>query len=178
MAKQIITLTKENLNQYPPKCFLNPEHEGNIAKYKWLEKRLEEGLTIKQLFEDNKCIGFIEYTKGEFAWRAVDAKEYMFIHCIWISPNKFKNKGNGSVLINEAVSDAKKNNLAGVAVITSDGPFMANSDIFRKNRFKLVESKGKQHLLVYLLKKAKLPKIKNNDEKLKKIKGTTILYTN
>ena len=75
-----------------------------------MKKRLKEGLKIKFLTDDKDNIvhGHIEYTKGENAWRAVDAKGYLFIQCIWITPNKYKKKGFGSSLIKECIKDAKR----------------------------------------------------------------------
>jgi ribosomal protein S18 acetylase RimI-like enzyme len=123
----IIDVNEENISQYPPTCFLNPKNIGYQIKLKWLKKRFTEGLKIKLLYfeNDKKCHGFIEYVLGEYAWRAVEAKAYLFIHCIWVSPNKFKNKGYGSLLVEECIKDAKEQGKAGVAVIASEGPFMA-----------------------------------------------------
>ncbi len=80
----IINIDKNNISQYEPTCFLNPKNEGYQKKLEWLKKRFSEGLKIKLLYleKERKCIGFIEYIPGEYAWRAVDAKGYMFIHCM------------------------------------------------------------------------------------------------
>ena len=82
--------------------------------------------------------GFIEYIPGEFAWRAVDAKGYMFIHCLWVV-GKSKGKGFGEILLNECIEDAKKQKMNGVAVLVSDDNWMANKKIFLKNGFEIVE---------------------------------------
>ena len=136
----IIDVNQKNIAKYPPTCFLNPKNEGYLIKREWLKKRFAEGMRIKLLYLENerKCNGFIEYVPGEYAWRAVDARDYMFIHCIWISPNKYKKKGYGSILINECVEDAKREGKYGVAVVTSEGPFMAGKALFAKNGFKSV----------------------------------------
>ena len=126
--------------------------------------------------KDNIVHGYIEYTKGENAWRSVDAKWYLFIHCLWITPNKYKKKGYGSSLIKEVIKDAKGK--LGVAVITSDDSFMANKDIFLKNGFRLIEEAGKQQLLAKQLKKGSLPKLKDYEKQLKKYKGWHIVYSN
>ena len=78
---KIINIDETNMIQYPPTCFLNPKNEGYQIKSKWLKDRFSEGMKIKLLYVENekKCNGFIEYVPGEFAWRAVDAKGYMFI---------------------------------------------------------------------------------------------------
>ena len=113
---EIISLNSENVSKYPPVCFLNPKNEGYLIKLDWLKARFSEGLKIKQLYleKESKCIGFIEYIPGEYAWRGVDAKGYMFIHCIWISPNKYKEKGYGSLLVKECIKDAKEEGKYGV----------------------------------------------------------------
>ena len=177
---KIINIDGENISEYPPTCFLNPENEGYQIKLKWLKKRFSEGMKIKQLYleGEKKTIGFIEYTPGEFAWRAVEAKGFMFIHCIWITPNKNKNKGYGSFLIKECLKDAKKENKDGVAAVTSDGPFMAGKDLFLKNKFKSVDNNKPFDLMVKVFKNGHIPKFKDTEKQLKKYKGWDIIYSN
>ena len=176
----IIDVDEANLSQYPPTCFLNPKNVGYQIKAEWLKERFKEGLKIKALYfeNDKKCHGFIEYVSGEYAWRAVEAKDYLFIHCIWVSPNKFKNKGYGSLLVEECIKDAEKQGKAGVAVIASDGPFMANKDLFLKNGFREVQKSGVFTLLVKQLKKAAEPKFKDCENQLRSYKGLKIAYSN
>jgi N-acetylglutamate synthase-like GNAT family acetyltransferase len=175
----IIDVNEENISQYPPTCFLNPENIGYQIKAKWLKERFPEGLKIKLLYleNDKKCHGFIEYASGEYAWRAVEAKDYLFIHCIWVSPNKFKNKGYGSLLVDECVKDAEKQGKAGVAVIASEGPFMANKDLFLKKGFREVQSSGVFTLLVKQLRKAADPKFKDCENQLRSYEGLKIVYS-
>ena len=89
---------------------------GNQKKLAWLKKRFNEGLKIKMLELPER--GFIEYIPGEYAWRGVDAKGYMFIHCLWVVG---KSKGNdyGELLLNECMTDATKQQMKGVAVLVS-----------------------------------------------------------
>jgi len=176
---EIISLNQENISQYPPKCFLNPKNEGHQIKLEWIKKRFSEGLKIKLLYLGKKCIGFIEYIPGEYVWRAVDAMGYMFIHCIWISPNKNKEKGYGSLLVKECIGDAKKEEKYGVAVITSESAFMAGKDLFLKNGFESVTSaKPSFELMVKTLKKGPLPKFRDWEKQLSKYKGLNIIYSN
>ena len=175
----IIDVDENNISQYPPKCFLNPKNEGYQIKLEWLKKRFSEGLKIKLLYLETKCIGFIEYVPGEYAWRAVDAKGYMFIHCIWISPNKHKEKGYGSLLVKECIKDAKKKGKYGVAVVTSEGPFIASKDLFLKNEFKSIASaKPSFELMVKSLKEGPLPKFNDWEKQLSKYEGLNIIYSN
>jgi hypothetical protein len=129
--------------------------------------------------ESTKCIGFIEYTSGEHAWRAVDAEGYLFIHCIWISPNKYKEEGYGSLLVEECVEDARREEKYGVAVVTSEGSFMAGKALFLKNGFESVaEAKPSYRLMIKPLKQGPLPKFRNWEAQLPKYRGLNIIYTN
>lgn len=177
---KIVTLTSVNYTELGCPCFLNPKQEGHQIKLEWLKERLSEGLTIKHLLLENekKPNGFIEYTHGEYAWRAVDAAEYLFIHCIWMNPNKYKQKGYGSLLLQEAIKDAQKQNKWGVAVVTSDGPHMAAKNLFLKNGFDLVAQDDRFELLVKPLRKAALPKFKDWRKQLLQYKGLNVVYSN
>lgn len=178
---KIINITAENISQYPATCFLNPKNEGYQIKLEWLKKRFAEGLIIKQLYLENekKAAGYIEYVPGEFAWRAVDAKGYLFIHCLWITPNKNKEKGYASLLIEECFNDAKEQGKAGVAVVTSEGAFMTGKDLFVKNGFETVEKARPSFELMHKnIKKGPLPKLKDWQKQLKKYKGLHLLYSN
>jgi len=178
---KIISVNSDNISEYKPVCFLNPKNEGYLKKLEWLKKRFSEGLIIKLLYLENekKCNGFIEYIPGEYAWRAVDAKGYMFIHCLWISPNKHKEKGNGSLLIKECLKDAEKQSKYGVAVVTSEGPFMAGKTLFLKNNFKSVaKAKPSYELMIKTIKSGSLPKFRDWEKQLSQYKGLNIIYAN
>ena len=151
---KIIEVNKKNIEEYPPTCFINPKNEGYLIKLGWIKKHFSEGLKFKLIYmeEGKKCNGFIEYVPGEYAWRAVDTKGYMFIHCIWMFPNKFKKKGYGSRLIEEVIDDAKKQGKYGVAVVASEGPFMASKELFAKNGFKSIASSKPYDLMVKNIK--------------------------
>jgi hypothetical protein len=177
----IINIDPSNISQYGPTCFLNPKNEGYQIKLEWLKKRFSEGLKIKLLYleKERKCIGFIEYVPGEYAWRAVDAQGYLFIHCIWISPNKYKRTGYGSLLIKECIKDAKKEGKYGVAVVTSEGSFMVGKDLFIKNEFEsIAKDKPSFELMIKPLKKGPLPQFKDWKKQLSKYNGLNIIYAN
>jgi len=176
----IVTLTPENYTEYGCRCFLNPKHEGHLKKLEWLEERFAEGLTIKHLFieGEKKPIGFIEYVPGEYTWRSVNASGYMFIHCIWINPNKYKEKGNGSLLVKECINDAKKEGSYGVAVVTSSGPHMASKELFLKNGFEVVETADRFEILVLKLKEGSLPSFTSWQQQLSRYQGLNIIYSN
>jgi ribosomal protein S18 acetylase RimI-like enzyme len=175
---KLITVDQKNLDKYPQCiCFINPKHKYYNLKIEWLKKRFNEGLKIKvlSLENENKIIGFIEYIDGKNCWRAVEAKGYMFIHCLWINGKKYRNKGLAKKLIDEVEKDAHKMN--GVAIITSDNAFMVKKNLFLKYGYSILEENGKDQLLVKQFKKnALLPKIKNNS-KLENNAGLKIIYS-
>jgi hypothetical protein len=177
---EIITLSPENCAVYGCPCFLNPKNEGHLKKLQWLQGRFSEDLTIKHLFieGEKRPIGFIEYVLGEYAWRAVDASGYLFIHCIWINPNKYKEKGNGSLLVKECINDASKEGRYGVAVVTSGGPFIASKELFLKNGFEIVEKAEGYELLVKKLKEGPTPKFNDWEQQLNNYQGLNIIYSN
>jgi len=180
MKPIIIDVNEKNISQYPAACFMNPAAEGYQKKLAWLNKRFSVGLKIKLLYfeNDRKCHGFIEYIPAENAWRAVEAPGYLFIHCLWIYPNAVKNKGYGSLLLKECIDEAKKQGKYGVAVVASDGAFIARKDLFLKNGFQTVETSGGFTLLVKPLKKGPLPKFRDWQKQLGKYKGLNIVYSN
>jgi hypothetical protein len=164
---KIVSVNSDNISEYQPVCFLNPKNEGYLKKLEWLKERFSQGLIIKLLYLENekKCNGFIEYIPGEYAWRAVDAKGYMFIHCIWISPNKYKEKGYGSLLVKEC--------------LTSEGPFMAGKALFLKNDFSSVaKAKPSYELMIRTIKSGHLPKFRDWEKQLSQYQGLNIVYTN
>ena len=179
--RKIISVNSDNISEYQPLCFLNPKNEGYLRKHKWLKERFPQGLIIKLLYLENekKCNGFIEYIPGEYAWRAVDAKGYMFIHCIWISPNKHKEKGYGSLPVKECLKDAQKEGKYGVAVVTSEGPFMASKALFLKNGFtSIAKAKPSYELMIKTIKSGPLPKFRDWEKQLSQYQGLNIIYTN
>lgn len=178
---EVITVNTNNLSDYPQAiCFINPKHKYFNLKIDWLKKQFKKGLVIKllKLKSTKKIIGFIEYLPGEEAWRAVNAIDYLFIHCLWVSPNKNRQHGLGTALIEEALKDAKKLKKSGVAVITSDGSFMAKKELFTKNGFEIVEEFNNFQLLAKkFAAKNNSPKLLINQDKLKQYQGWHIIYS-
>lgn len=175
---KIIDVNIENVEKVGFFCRMSKmKTEGNQQKLRWLEKRFDEGLKIKMLELPER--GFIEYIPGEFAWRGVEAKDYMFIHCIWVV-GKSKGKGFGDILLRECIKDAKKEGFKGVAALVSDDNWMATKKIFLKNGFKVIdEAYPSFHLIVKKFTDIKDPSFINNwENNLKKhSKGLTIIHT-
>jgi len=164
----IVTVTEDVLDKYPQVvCFTNEKHPFHHLKMNWIRDQYKNGLIIKLLYikEEKKPVGFIEYIPGEYCWRSINAKGYMFIHCFWTNGKKYQHKGLGSILIDEAEKDAK--DMLGVALITSDKAFMANKKILLKKGYKIVSKAGKEQLMVKQFRKAELPKMNDWEKQLK-----------
>lgn len=178
MKTTIIDVTPDKFSDYPQIiCYINPKHKYYHLKIDWLEARYKEGLKIKLLYLDGekKPVGFIEYIPGQYCWRAVDAKNYMFIHCLWTYGKKYQHKGLGRLLIEDVEKEAKA--MLGVAVVTSDKSFMVNKDIFIKNGYAIAAESGKDQLLAKQFKDGPLPSINDWQTQLSKIDGLTIVYS-
>jgi hypothetical protein len=174
----IVRVTEGNLAEHPQAiCFINPKHPSYPEKVRWLKHQFEKGLVIKLLYleGEKRPTGFIEYVPGEFCWRAVNARDYLFIHCLWTNGKPYQHQGLGTLLIQEAEKDARE--LLGVSVLTSDHSFMASSKIFLKNRYTIVSESGKEQLLVKQFREGPLPTMNHWENELEKYQGLTILYS-
>ncbi len=149
---EVIDLTPENIADYGVCGYKNvKKHLELRRKIDWFKEYYPKGLRIKVIFSQKGGYqGMLEYIPGKYAHRPVNARGYMFIHCIFVGfKNEFKSKGYASNLIDECIKDAKNTNMQGVAVVTREGPFMAKKDIFIKKGFVLAdESKPDFELLV------------------------------
>lgn len=180
---KVIDINQNNFHQLPICGIKDTEHEGRICKTKWLKTYFKKGLKAKLLLTvKNMQFGYIEYLPGQYAWRGVDADGYMFIHCIWTHLKKYQRKGYGGLLIQACINDAKKAKTKGVAVLTRQKPWLANSQIFLKHGFEVIDTTPPDYELLVkkFNKSAPNPKFKDNwDKKLKKYgKGLTIIRAN
>ena len=90
---KIIAMIKSDLGKVQMFCGHSPAYQhGYDAKMKWLRGRLAEGMRYTLLQVNGYNAGFIEYIPGEYAWRGIEAKGYLFIHCFWVIG---RNRGHG-----------------------------------------------------------------------------------
>ncbi|NOH01986.1 MAG: GNAT family N-acetyltransferase [Chloroflexi bacterium] len=138
---EIKTIHAGNVDETGFFCYMSKRKEpGFKQKRDWLDARFAEGMKIKVIHETGgRDTAFIEYIPGEFAWRAVHAKGYMFIHCLWVV-GKGKGKGYGSLLIQECIKDARAQKMKGVAMLTSDHTWLVGREIFERNGFVEMDS--------------------------------------
>jgi len=138
---KLIEATAENLQEFGMCGYKNPKVEGFQRKIRWTQERMKEGMKYKVLVSEAKgTVGAIEYIPGEYAWRPVNAKNFMFIHCLFIVPKNIKGKGFGQMLLDSCIEDAKAKDMNGVAIVTRKGTWMASNTLFLKNGFEIVDS--------------------------------------
>jgi len=166
---EIIDTNADNILEYGVCGYKNIKRPGYPEKIEWLKDRFSEGMKIKTLYSDKDGTqGMIEYIPGKYCWRPVEASGYMFIHCIFVGFKRaYKGKGFGSLLVDECLKDAKKENLHGVAMVTRKGSFMAGKELFVKNGFGVVDKAPPDFelLMKKFNKNAPTPKFKGDWEK-------------
>ena len=172
-------VTPENAIKETFFCIKDTKRQEFKDKLIWFEQRHKEGMRIKILkSDDDKMLGFIEYVPAKYAWRPIDADNYMFIHCIYIYSKKERGKGYGAMLIEDAEKAAKAVGLDGLCVMTSTGGWLANETLFEKNGFTQIETKDRFQLLAKTWKsKATKPKLLDWQIQQKKYKGWHLLYS-
>lgn len=177
----IITVDSGNVDEFGLFCVKNRKHPGYTSKRAWLEQRFKEGLRIKMILTvEGEQAGFLESVPGEYTWRTIEADDYLVIHCIWVNSGKYPYEGMASDLLTSCIQDATTNGMNGVAVVSSDGPWMAGKEFFMKHGFDEVDQAEPYYqLLVKKLKDGSLPSFpKNWKQRLEPYKDLQLLYTN
>ena len=178
---KIINITDGNFDKYDLFCQKsNAKQDGYINKVSWFKQRYKEGLRIKLLMIDEgkrgfRSRGFIEYIPGQYAWRGIDAENWMVIHCIWVV-GKNKKYGFGSKLLKRCIDDAKGMN--GVAVVASRKNWLPDERIFIKNGFvKVDEIDGFDLYILKLKHSAKNPRFYKTSSKKRHPEGISVFFT-
>ncbi len=178
---EIITLNEKNIAEEYICCAIADKKckEGYEAKKDWIKNQFDNGFIFKKLDVRGKV--FIEYIPAEFAWAPIEAPDYMFINCFWVS-GQYKGKGNGQRLYNECLNDSKGKN--GIVIISSKKkqPFLSDKKFFQRQGFELCDTSEPFFELWYkkLKENAPTPKFKdcakNGECDIKE--GIAVYYTN
>ncbi len=164
---KILDVNDSNLDDLGFFCYMSKRKSaGYRRKRDWLKARFAEGMRVKLLELPDR--GFIEYIPGEHAWRAVDAKGYMFIHCLWVV-GKSKGKGFASALLDECLSDAKTAKMKGVAMLTSEKNWLLERRFLEVHGFERVaEAPPSFSLMVNRFGKSPPPSLLDNSAGLRR----------
>lgn len=110
--------------------------DGYKRKRAWLDRRFAEGLKIHMVRDGGR--GFVETIPGAYAWRAIEAKDYLVIHCLWVV-GRSKGSGLSGSLMNLAVDEAKRAGFPGIAMVTSEGNWLIGRRYLDKHGFTCVD---------------------------------------
>ncbi len=156
---ELIQVDAANLDEQGFFCYMSKRKApGYAQKRDWLMDRFAEGMKLTMAHEKGgRTVGFIEYLPGEYAWRAVHAPGYLVIHCLWVV-GKGKGKGYGSLLLQSCMEEARARNCSGIAMLSSDGVWLAKKDLFLKHGFEnIAQAAPSFQLLVKRFGKAAPP---------------------
>ncbi len=132
----ICDITPENVDEKGVFCIKNKKAQGYDDKVSWFKDKSNEGLKIKVVEDENGIqLGFVEFTKAENAWRPVEADNYYFIHCIVVFKKEHRNKNIGSALLMACEAEARENGKYGLCTMTSNGPWIADMNLYVRNGF-------------------------------------------
>ena len=179
---ELIKLTKENIQKEHICCAISHNEDCQVvSKKNWLSAQLPNGLVFLKGDVRGKC--FIEYIPAEYAWAPIDAPEYMYIDCLWVS-GQFKGKGYSNLLMDACIKDAKEKNKKGLVILSSKKKqgFLSDPSYMKHRGFETVDTAAPYFELLYLPfeKNAKKPQFRQH---LKNVQaetgrdGFTIYYT-
>lgn len=178
---EYIYVTKENLEKEHICCAISNNKDIQVSSKKaWLNERFDDGLVFLKSVERGKC--FIEYLPAENAWNPIDAPDYMYIDCLWVS-GSMKGHGYSSDLLSKCIEDCKEKGKVGLCILSSakKKPFLADPKFLKYKGFEVVDEADNGIQLWYLPfgKDAVKPQLKecakhpHIDEK-----GYVLYYTN
>ena len=133
-------MTSNQIEQEHICCALGAKQyeQAVIEKKKWLMDRIHDGLVFYRLNERAKV--FIEYLPAQHAWAPIEAPNYMYINCLWVS-GKYKNQHHASRLLEKCIKDAKAQGMDGIVHIVGKKklPFLSDKRFFEHLGFKIVD---------------------------------------
>lgn len=176
----ILDVNDSNVEEHGVYCVKNKKADGYKAKVNWFRQDHNKGIGLKIAVDgQDKQLGFIEFAPAEKAWRPISADNYLFIHCIANYAKKDRQKGIASKLIKACEKEAEMANKAGVCVMTSKGPWIADRSLFEKNGYEICDQKGRFELLCKKIdNNAASPKFNNWEKNLTQYKGWHLLFAN
>ncbi len=171
---EITDVNGSNVDQLGFFCAMSmPASEGYRRKLHWLKQRFPEGLKLKIITSGGR--GFIEYVPGTYAWRGIQADDYMVIHCMWVV-GRSKACGCGKALLAECIRDARAGGMAGVAVVSARGQLgLPPTSYFQKQAFEVVDTASPDlQLAVLKFRKAADPEFLGGWERKLRRLGTDL----
>lgn len=178
---EYIQVTKENLEKEHICCAIANNNDVQVASKKaWLADRFDEGLVFLKSVERGKC--FIEYIPAENAWVPIDAPNFIYIDCLWVS-GSFKGHGYSTDLLNACIKDCKEKGKDGLCILSAAKkiPFLSDPKFLKYKGFEVADEADNGIELWYfpLKKSAKKPSFKECAKHPRiNEKGYVLYYTN
>lgn len=175
-----IQITKSNIETEHICCALGAkQYEHAVSeKKKWLTERMDEGLVFYRLDERAKV--FIEYLPAEMAWVPIEAPNYMYINCLWVS-GRHKHNGYAKQLVDYCKNDAINRGMDGIVHILGKKkyPYLSDGRFFEHMGFEIVDQVEPYFQLMALKwnEHAVLPAFKKQVKTFPNDEGITIYYT-
>ena len=147
---EYIRVTKENIDKEHICCAISSNKDVQvISKKNWLRDRFDDGLVFLKSVERGKC--FIEYIPAENAWNPIDAKDYMYIDCLWVA-GSFKGHGYSSELLEYCINDSKEKGKKGLCILCASKkkPFLSDPKFLKYKGFQVCDEADNGVELWYL----------------------------
>ncbi|MBR7071856.1 MAG: YoaP domain-containing protein [Clostridia bacterium] len=147
---EYIRVTKENLESEHICCAISNNKDVQVSSKKaWLNDRFDDGLVFLKSCERGKC--FIEYIPAENAWNPIEAEDYMYIDCLWVS-GSFKGNGYSNDLLKACIQDSKAKGKKGLCILSSakKRPFLADPKYLKYKGFTVCDEADNGIQLWYL----------------------------
>lgn len=175
-----ITLTLDNIDNEHICCALSNNKDIQVvSKKNWLKERIKDGLVFVKADLKGKC--FIEYIPSEYSFAPIDASNYMYIDCFWVS-GSYKGKGYSNDLLDICINDAKNKNKDGLCIVSSNKKkgFLIDSSFLIHKGFMLCDKADPYFELYYLpFNDNSIPKFKSQVKNPKiNEEGFVLYYTN
>lgn len=178
---EFIKVTQDNIDKEHICCAISNDRDPQVMSKKvWMKEQLQNGLVFLKGNVRGKC--FIEYIPAENAWAPVDAKNYFYINCFWVS-GQYKGHGYSNELLRLCLEDAKNMGKDGIVILSSKKKqgFLADSKYLTYKGFSAADTWEPYFQLMYLpfSAEAAVPKFKRYEEERKiPQKGFVVYYTN
>lgn len=178
---EIIDVTKQNIEKEHICCAIASNKDCQVlSKKAWLTQRFEDGLVFKKCDVRGKC--FIEYIPAELAWAPIDAPDYMYIDCLWVS-GQHKGQGYSNLLLDACIKDAKEKGKKGLVILSAKKkmPFLSDPKYLRYKGFIVADTAEPYYELYYLpfTETADIPSFKQHVKKPEiDMPGYVLYYTN
>lgn len=147
----IIDVNLTNIDQEHICCAISDKKGEHCLRNRknWMKEQFEDGLKFKKADINGKV--FIEYIPAENAWCPIEAPDYLFIKCFWVS-GQYQGKGYANLILNECIQGAQNQGKAGLTILsaTKKLPFLSDPKYLKHKGFVTCDTAQPNFELMYL----------------------------